>query len=204
MRRSIVGGLTSVALACALPLAAATPQNRSDRAFMGKTNRVALTPDAGGQCTGAGPTVVPPTGLTNDTGNTCTPGTPNAITNYGGVCGTNLPFPYPGPEHIYQLTLGTGNNPSFSASLTGSTGDLALFLVGSATCGDGVNCVAASQDAIGPGAGPEAIAAANYPNGNYFLYVDSYYGSPTPAACGSYSLTITTPLPAELIQFDIS
>ncbi|MET0552883.1 MAG: hypothetical protein ABW221_07595 [Vicinamibacteria bacterium] len=163
-----------------------------------------LTPTAGGQCSGAGPTVVPNTGLTNDTGNTCTPGTPNAITNYGGACAVALGFPYPGPEHIYQLTLGAGNNPSFSANLAGGTGDLALFLVGSATCGDGVNCVANSQDAIGPGAGPELIAAANYPNGNYFLYVDSYYGSPNPASCGAYALTITTPLPAELIQFDIS
>ncbi len=119
------------------------------------------------------------------------------------TCATGLPFPYPGPELIYQLNLGATNNPAFSADLTGSTGDLALFLVGSA-CGTGTNCVAHSQDAIGPGTGPETIAAASYAAGTYFLYIDSYYASPAPAACGTYSLTITPPLPAELIQFDVN
>ena len=203
MRLMSVGGFAAVVMGIALPLVAATPQTRSDPNFKGRTNRVPQVPDAGGLCT-TPPPVVPPTGLTNDAGNTCTPGSPNAITNYGGTCGTDLPFPYPGPEHIYQLFIGTGNNPSFTANLTGSTGDLALFLVGSATCGDGVNCVANSQDAIGPGAGPELIPAANYPNGTYFLYVDSYYGLPNPAACGTYSVTITPPLPAELIEFGVS
>ena len=206
MRRMIVGGLAAAALAVALPVAAATPQTRSDPNFKGKTNRVPPTrgAEAGGQCT-TPPPVVPPAGLTNDTGNTCTPGTPNAITNYGGACALDLPFPYPGPEHIYRLFMGPGNNPSFSANLAGTpSGDLALFLVSSSTCGDGTNCVANSQDAIGPGAGPETIAAATYPAGSYFLYVDSYYGAPTPGHCGQYSLTITAPLPAELIEFKIS
>jgi hypothetical protein len=198
-----VAGFAAVVLAVALPSVAATPQTRSDPAFKGKTNRVQQAPDSGGVCS-TPPPVVPPTGIANDTGNTCTPGTPNAITTYGGACATSLPFPYPGPEHIYQLFIGTGNNPAFNADLTGSTGDLALFLVGSATCGNGANCVANSQDAIGPGAGPETIPAANYANGTYFLYIDSYYGSPNPAACGSYSMTITAPLPAELIEFGVS
>lgn len=172
---------------------------RSSSSFLGKTNRRPPVADAGGVCS-TPPPVVPPTGLAGDTGNTCT-GT-NHITNYGGVCATDLPFPYPGPELIYQLNLGPGNNPSFSANLTGSTGDLALFLVGSA-CGTGTNCVAHSQDAIGAGAGPETIAAAAQAPGTYFLYIDSYYGSPTPASCGTYSLTITPPLPVELLEFDV-
>jgi hypothetical protein len=200
----IVGGLAAAALAVALPLAAATPQTRSDPNFKGRTNRIPnRVPDAGGICT-TPPPVVPPTGLTNDAGNTCTPGSPNAVNNYGGVCGANLPFPYPGPEHIYQLFIGPGNNPAFSASLTGSTGDLALFLVNSTTCGVGTNCVANSSDLIGPGAGPEAIPAAAYTPGTYFLYIDSYYTVGSAGACGSYSLTITPPLPAELIEFQIS
>jgi hypothetical protein len=203
MRRTIVGGLAAVALAVALPLAAATPKNRSDRDFVAAhSSGIAASPTAGGQCT-TPPPVVPGPLPFNDSGNTCTPGTLNAITNYGGTCGTNLPFPYPGPEHIYQLNLGTGNNVAYSLSLTGSTGDLAMFLVGSA-CGTGTNCVANSQDAIGPGTGPETIAAAPQTPGTYFLYIDSYYAIGNPAACGSYALTATGTLPVELIQFDVN
>jgi hypothetical protein len=201
MVRTMVGGLTGVALAVALPLAAATPKNRSDRDFVAAHGKIEA-PTAGGQCS-TPPPVVPGPLPFNDTGNTCTPGTPNAITTYGGTCGTNLPFPYPGPEHIYRLDLGTGNSVGYSLSLTGSTGDLALFLVGSA-CGTGTNCVANSQDAIGPGVGPEVIAAAPQAPGTYFLYIDSYYAIGNPAACGSYALTATGTLPVELLQFDVN
>jgi hypothetical protein len=200
MGRTMVGGLTAVALAVALPLAAATPKNRSDRDFV--RQNVGPVPPAGGQCS-TPPPVVPGPLPFNDTGNTCTPGSPNAVNTYGGICGTNLPFPYPGPEHIYQLNLGTGNNVAYSLSLTGSTGDLALFLVGSA-CGTGTNCVAHSQDAIGPGVGPEVIAAAPQAPGSYFLYIDSYYAIGNPASCGSYTLTATGTLPVELLQFDVN
>lgn len=203
MRRMIVGGLAVAALAVALPLVAATPQTRSDPDYKGKTNPIPREiPDAGGVCT-TPPPVVPAGGLSGDVGNTCSPGTPNAVNNYGGSCAVPLPLPYPGPEHIYQLNLGPGNNPSFSADLTGSTGDLALFLVNSATCGNGTNCVAHSKDFTGPGAGPEAIPAASYAPGTYFLYIDSYYAVGQPGSCGTYSLTITPPLPVELIDFTI-
>lgn len=202
MRRSIVGGLTAVALAVALPLAAATPKNRSDRDFIAAHGTFNDSPTAGGQCS-TPPPVVPGPLPFNDSGNSCVPTPVNAITNYGGVCATGLPFPYPGPEHIYQLNLGTGNSVAYSLSLTGSTGDLALFLVGSA-CGTGTNCVAHSQDAIGPGVGPELIAAAPQTPGTYFLYIDSYYAIGNPAACGSYTLSATGTLPVELIQFDVN
>lgn len=193
--------LSIAAVAIVLGLAAGTDAmakgRRSDPAWKaahGRTSPVA--PDTGGLC--PTPPVVAAVPF-NDTGNTCTSST-NAITNYGGVCATMLPFPYPGPELIYRLNLGAGNNLAFSADLTGSTGDLALFFVGSA-CGVGTNCVANSQDAIGPGAGPEVIAAASYTPGTYYLYIDSYYGGANPARCGSYNLSITGILPVELIQF---
>jgi len=199
VRRMMVGGLAAVALAVALPLVAATPRNRTDRDFVPPGNRGPLPP-AGGQCS-TPPPVVPGPLPFNDSGNTCTPGTLNAVTTYGGSC--TLPFPYPGAEHIYQLNLGPANSVAYSLSLTGSTGDLALFLVGGA-CGTGTNCVANSQDAIGPGVGPEVIAAAPQAAGTYFLYIDSYYAIGNPAACGSYTLSATGTLPVELIQFDVN
>jgi hypothetical protein len=197
----MVGGLTAIALAAALPLAAATPRSRSDRDFVRQQDRGPFPP-AGGQCS-TPPPVIATTPFT-DTGNTCTPGTTNAGNTYDGTCLLDLPGPYPGPEHIYQLTLGTTNNVGFNLSLTGSAGDLALFLVNNAACGTGTGCVAHSEDFVGPGAGPEIIPAAARAAGSYFLYIDSYYAIGNPAACGAYSLNVTGPLPAELLQFDVN
>ena len=199
MGRTMVGGLTAVALAVALPLAAATPRNRTDRDFVAQSDR-GPSPPAGGQCSTPPPTIasLPFT----DSGDTCVPGTLNAVTTYGGAC--TLPFPYPGAEHIYQLDYGTGNSVGYSMSLTGSAGDLALFLVSGNTCGDGTTCTANSQDAIGPGVGPEVIAAAARPVGHYFLYIDSYYAIGAPGACGTYTLNATGTLPVELIEFDVN
>jgi len=133
-----------------------------------------------------------------DSGTTC--GATNDLTNYGGVCGTNLPFPYPGPDVIYAFTTTAGNSVAISASLTGSTGDLALFVLNS--CGVAASCVQNSQDAIGPGAGPETIAAASYGVGTHYIYVDSYYGTGS-ASCGTYTLSVTGNLPIDLESFSI-
>jgi hypothetical protein len=201
MGRTMVGGLTALALAAALPLAAATPRNRSDRDFVRQQNRGPVPP-AGGQCSTPPPTIV--TTPFTDTGNTCTPGTTNAVNTYDGPCLVALPGPYPGPEHIYQFLLGAGNNVGFNLGLTGSTGDLALFLVNNAACGSGTGCVVNSQDSVGAGVGPELIAPAARPVGQYFLYIDSYYTIGNAAACGSYTLNVSGPLPAELLQFDVN
>lgn len=168
---------------------------RSDPAFKAEHGRPHQA-DTGGTC--PSPPIVAALPFT-DADDTCRIAT-NVITNYGGVCNTALPFPYPGPEVVYRLDLGTGNTVDFSADLTGSTGDLAIFVVGSA-CGNGTNCVANSQDAVGPGAGPEVIAAAAYTPGTYFVYMDSYYAVGTAGACGTYTLTITGTLPVELMEF---
>lgn len=136
----------------------------------------------------------------NDPGNSC--GSANTITNYtGGSCGVDLPFPYPGEDEVYQITLAGGNNVAFSLDITGSAGDLVLFLL--TTCGSGASCTAHSQDSIGPGVGPELIAAASYPAGTYFLYIDSYYAVGAGDNCGTYTLSVTGTLPAELIEFAI-
>ena len=104
----------------------------------------------------------------NDSGDTCT--ATNTVTTYGGTC--TLPYPYGGEDMVYELTVGTGNSVGFSMDLTDSLGDLVLFII--STCGDGNSCVVNSQDAIGPGVGPEIIDPAGYASGTYYVYVDSY------------------------------
>lgn len=184
--------LVLLAIVLVVPAIAAGQQNRTDPEFEG----VPAPPEGGGDvCPGF--TVVGPLPF-NDSGNTCD-GT-NSLSSYSGAC--TLPFSYAGEDEIYQLNLGAGNNVGFSADLTGSAGDLALFLIG--TCDSGPSCVANSQDAIGPGVGPEVIAAASYPVGDYYLYVDSYYNAGSPGSCGTYNLTISGVLPVELLEFSVN
>jgi hypothetical protein len=138
--------------------------------------------DGGDTCAQA----VPITSLPyNDTGDT----TPfnNDLTFYSGTC--TLPFSYAGEDEIYEITVGPGNLMNFSMDLTGSAGDLALFII--SNCGDGTSCVINSQDAIGPGVGPEVINNVVLPAGTHYLYVDSYYDANTPGSAGTFSLSIT-------------
>lgn len=130
-------------------------------------------------------------------GDTCD--SPNTVSAYSGTC--TLPFSYAGEDETFLVPLFAGNNVGFEADLTGSAGDLALFLIG--TCGDGTSCVANSQDAIGPGAGPEVIDPVAYTPGQYYLYVDSYYDAGTAGSCGIYNLSVTGTLPAELLELSI-
>lgn len=191
---TLVGTVLALALTAG-PLAAA---NRSDAGFVFQGSPIPDPQIEGGAdaCPGAAIASLPFT----DPGTTCD--NTNTITNYDSVaCELNLDFPYPGPNAIYQITLAAGNSVAFSADLTGSTGDLALFLLG--TCGTGSSCIDTSEDAIGPGAGPEEITAATYPAGTYFLYIDSYYGAGNPANCGTYTLNVTGTVPVELMSFSI-
>lgn len=191
-----IARLVLLATALTATAANAAVTNRSDPGFVfhGSTGPFATE---GSACPGTAVASLP---FTSVGGNTC--GNTNTITNYDTVCATNLPFPYPGPEAVFSMTLGAGNNVAFSASLTGSTGDLAIFVVGG-SCGVGTGCVASSQDAIGAGTGPETIAAASYAAGNYFVYMDSYYGTGS-ASCGTFTLSITGTLPVELLQFEVN
>lgn len=194
MRSNLLVGTCLVALLAALPAAAAT---RTGAAYHGAPKADPLIDGGANGC--------PPTGATiaslpfSDPGTTCD--NTNTITNYGGVCGTDLPFPYGGENAIYQVSLAAGNNVAFSLNFAGSLGDLALFLL--TTCGTGSSCIAHSADTIGAGAMPEDIAAASYAAGTYFLYIDSYYDAGTTGSCGTYTLNVTGTLPVELTSFDV-
>ena len=121
-----------------------------------------------------------------------TRGATNFITN-GGM---GLPYPYDGEDHVYQVTLYTGNAVDFVLDLAGSTGDLALFLL--TDCDDPTSLVAHSEDWIGPGAGPEQILYSEwgeYAPGTYYLWIDSYYAVGHPASAGTYTLSVTGVLP---------
>lgn len=190
--RAVVVCLSILAVA---GIADAEVVNRTDAGFVGDQQPSAVPEDGGDSCPpGVFITTMPYT----DSGNTCN-GT-NTISTYGGTC--TLPFSYGGEDLIYEITLGSGNNVTFSADLTGSTGDLALFLI--SACGDGTSCLVNSQDAIGVGAGPELIDAAAYAPatpGTYYLYVDSYYDAGTSGSCGTYTLDVTGTIPVELVTF---
>lgn len=193
-------------LALALGAVSAEAANRSDPGFV-YTAPTGEVPAGGGSCaTPSNITALP----FSQAGNTC--GGTNNITNYGGPCGTDLPFPYPGPEDVWAITVGTGNAITVTADLTGSTGDLALYLLG--TCGTGASCLFSSQDAIGAGVGPEVLNSdggtppaplplTGLTAGNtYFIYVDSYYGTGS-ASCGTYTLNVGGTLPVSLESYSI-
>lgn len=191
MKRS---GLFTCMMIAALVAGAISAEaaNRTDEGFVG---RPAPAVEVGGDGCPPGAFVTGPLPW-NDTGNTCS-GFTNTVTTYAGVC--TLPFPYGGEDVIYEMTLGAGNTVDFSMDLTGSTGDLVLFIL--SACGDGNTCVANSQDSIGAGVGPELIAAAPYTPGTYYVYIDSYYDAGTAGSCGTYDLTVSGTVPAELVSF---
>lgn len=177
----------------------ASAANRSDPDFI-PTN-TGPAPLGGGSC--ATPVTIGSLPF-SQAGNTC--GSANNITNYGGPCAAALGFPYPGPEDVWAITVGTGNAITVSADLTGSSGDLVLYLL--STCGDGNSCLFNSQDAIGPGAGPEDMnggaALTGLTAGNtYYIYVDSYYAVGAGGDCGTYTLNVGGTLPVSLESYSI-
>lgn len=171
---------------------------RSDPRFKATRGTILGGPDVGSDsCVGV-PIIA---GLPYaDSGNTC--GFANDVQNYTGTCG--LPFQYVGPDVVYQMNLGGVNDVAFSMDLTGSTGDLALFVL--SACGDGTTCIINSQDSIGAGAGPELIASTTYgagSGGTFYVYVDSYYAVGEAGSCGTYTLNATGSLPVELVEFTV-
>ena len=194
MRLRVILALLIIGLVAGLTVTMAQG-TRTDPGFQG--NRV--TPGFSG--TGGGPGCTAdftiPAPVTDLPGDSC--GFTDTVNSYGGTC--TLPFSYGGEDVVYEVTLGASNSVAFILDLTGSAGDLALFLIG--TCGDGTSCVANSNDSIGPGAGPETIAETSYPAGTYYAMVDSYYDAGLTGSCGVYSLTAQPTFPVELINFSV-
>ncbi len=206
MNRAFVAAAAVALSACSV---AAFAANRSDPDF--------VRPNPNGAGVAGGGSCAVPVAITSlpfsQAGNTC--GGTNNINNYGSECAVNLPFPYPGPEDVWAITVGPGNAITVQASLAGSTGDLALFLLGS--CGTGDSCLFTSSDSIGPGVGPEALnntAPSGQPQvpgvlpgliagSTYYVYVDSYYATGSPGACGSYTLQVAGTLPVSLESYSI-
>jgi len=193
MNRILAASVLALSTCSAVAMAA----NRSDTTFV-RPNPGVNAPAGGGSCAS-------PVNITSlpfsQAGNSC--GGTNNITEYDNPACAGLAFPYPGPEDVWAITVGAGNALTISADLTGSTGDLALFFL--TACGSGTSCYAHSQDAIGPGAGPEAIDPADIAAltaGTYYVYVDSYYGTGS-ASCGTYTLSVTGTLPVSLESYSI-
>jgi hypothetical protein len=170
--------------------------SRSDAGYVPPDpGRTIPAPQGGGSC----PTPPAVTALPfSDAGTTC--GGTNTVNSYGGC--PALAFPYPGPEDVFAITFGASQSLDITADLTGSTGDLAIFVL--ATCGSGDSCFANAGDLIGPGAGPEVVPTiTGRPAGTAFIYMDSYYAASNPAGCGTYTLSVTGTLPVELESFQI-
>lgn len=187
----------AVALALSLLSVTASAATRSAPEFTPNPNRVAPVPLGGGAC----PNPPAVTSLPfSDSGTTC--GSTNTITNYSAAACSNLASPYPGEDEAYAITVGASQSLDITADLAGGAGDLALFLIG--TCGNGASCLDTSQDAIGPGTGPEVIpTVTGLAAGTYYVYVDSYYDAGTAGSCGTYTLNIAGTLPVSLQSYSI-
>jgi hypothetical protein len=179
--------------------ASAFAANRSDPGHVPTKAYTGPVVNAGGTC----PTPPAITSLPfSDSSTTCSLSNTVSDYNSSAACSANLPFPYPGEDTAYAITVGTGQSLDISADLTGSTGDLALFLLG--TCGSGASCIDTSQDAVGSGAGPETISTqTGLAPGTYYIYVDSYYAAGNGNSCGSYTLSVAGTLPVQLQSYGI-
>lgn len=158
----------------------------------------------------ASPTVVG-TPTWSDSDNTCSGN--NTLEDYWTGAPNCETYPYPGPELLYQIDLGTANEVQIL--LEPQTADLGVFLL--SDCTSGLSCVT-FFDAVGGGApsliapGQTGVTVPGQPGtfdfapvsgpGSYYVYVDSYYASGV-LSCGSYNLTVTGNLPVELMEFKV-
>ncbi len=118
----------------------------------------------------------------------------NRVSSYSSkVC--SLPrISFPGPEGVYKVILHPGNRVGFELRFA-ETCQLVMALV--KTCGTGNSCLSNS-----PGnfrGGVETIKPESYPEGTYYLYIDSLSAS----SCPSYSLSVTGVNPVPDLQLDL-
>jgi uncharacterized repeat protein (TIGR01451 family) len=101
---------------------------------------------------------------------------------------------FPGPEAVYKIVLHPGNRVGFELRFPESC-QLLMALV--SACGSGKSCLRNS-----PGnfrGGFETIKAESYPEGTYYLYIDSSSAS----ACPAYTLSATGINPVPDLKLDL-
>ena len=152
----------------------------------------AAVPKAGGD-TCATPTAIGPTPYT-DSGTTL--GAVNDVAAVPIACNGNYTA-VAGPDHIYSVTVGAGNNLSFTATPTAAW-DPSIYLL--STCGTGTSCVTGADDGLSNTA--ESFSASGLAAGTYFFYVDSFYSTGALSA-GPYTVDITGTVPVELQGFSV-
>lgn len=163
-----------------------------------------------GSDTCAAPPTIPGLGvgqMYNDTGTTV--GKTNTVGTIPLACNGNYTT-VAGPDAIYTFTTGPTPNPTFLVTTTSTTYDPSIYILG--TCNDGTSCIVGSDDCFGqttPGNPCGAVSDESFgptplpASSTLFFYVDSFYGPASPNGAGPYSLTVTGPLPVELIDFEI-
>jgi|GEM_PF-5422894 len=139
---------------------------------------------AAGADTCAAPTVISSLPYTD---NGTTVGMTNDINSIPLACNGTY-SQTPGPDVVYSITLGAGNNVTFSLDPTGPNWDASIYVV--TTCADGSSCAAGYGDDNGGPNITESITLTNVPAATYFFYVDSFYASSS-FSSGTYALTVT-------------
>jgi len=102
-----------------------------------------------------------------------------------------------GPDSIYSLTLGPGNNLTFLVTTTEANYDPSIYLL--VTCNDGATCALGADNCFARNTAgnpcgavsDEEFTASGLPPGTYYFYVDSFYSAASPLGAGPYSLSVT-------------
>jgi hypothetical protein len=121
----------------------------------------------------------------NDSGNTSV-GASNEPLVLNTTCAGGGAVTRPGPDLVYQLTVGTGSSLTFTLTPEAKY-DPTLYILG--TCTSGSTCIQESDTAAEGGV--ETIGPRTFSPGIYYLYVDSIYTADETPGSGAYTLMVT-------------
>lgn len=146
-----------------------------------------------------GSIAVPPATPATISGNTC-----GHNSNFNGAtfC-SGVAFSNTGTD-AYQVTLGAGQNFSFTVTSPGSAGgatftpDIALV---SASCADNANCIGENTTGTATVTNPNSGTFSGNAAGTYFIYVTDSTG--VGSGCGNYDLSFSGTLPVKLQKFSV-
>ncbi|MFN2633302.1 MAG: hypothetical protein ABR610_07810 [Thermoanaerobaculia bacterium] len=149
-----------------------------------------LSPQQGGTC--ATPTIIGSLPF-NDTGDTTGVANTVSAVGTGAGCGsiTFSSGQVNGPDLVYQFTVGTGNNLTFTLTPTSPDPvnlpyDPAIYVL--MTCGTGTTCLGGADSAGDNQA--ETLNVSGLAPGTYAFYVDSFYTANVRRQ-GPYTLNVT-------------